>query len=313
MANYLVTGGAGFIGSHLVERLIRDGHTVRVLDNLSTGHRQNLDSVAGKLELIEGDAADASTVDRAMKGVEGVFHLAAMPSVPRSIREPLLNQKAGEVATLTVLDAAQRAGVRRVVFTSSSAIYGNSSAPKNLEDQSPAPLNPYALSKLTGEGYCRVFSGLHPDLDTVCLRYFNVFGPRQDPSSPYSGVISIFLKCLRERIAPTIFGDGLQTRDFVEVSNIAEANVLAMNASQPQRGTAFNVGTGESVTLLDIWSWLCEIAGLRMEPNFGPERAGDIKHSAASIEKIRRELGFEPRVRCREGLERLWKSLASAP
>jgi len=211
------------------------------------------------------------------------------------------------VATLTVLEAAQKAGVKRVVFTSSSAIYGNSTAPVNDETLSPAPLNPYALSKLTGEMYCRIFSQLYPQLDTVCLRYFNVFGPRQDPSSPYSGVISIFLKCLKNKTAPTIFGDGLQTRDFVEVSNVVQANLLAMNSPKPLRGEAFNVATGESVTLLQVWNELCKISGVEMEPQFAPERLGDIKHSRASIEKIRSTLGYEPKVSWQEGLRRLWE------
>lgn len=305
MSNYLVTGGAGFIGSHIVERLIQDGHRVRVLDNLSTGKLDNLKAVSNRLEFIHGDAASSETTISAVQGIDGIFHLAAVPSVPLSIKEPLQNQRAGEVATLTLLDAAQKAGVKRVVFTSSSAIYGNSQAPINHEDLPPAPLNPYALSKLTGEGYCRIFSQLYPELDTVCLRYFNVFGPRQDPSSPYSGVISIFLRCLKEKKTSIIFGDGKQTRDFVEVSNVVDANILAMNANRQLQGDSFNVATGQSVSLLEVWDHLSKIAGIVIKPQFQQERIGDIKHSRASIEKIQKAIGYKPRVLWEEGLRRL--------
>lgn len=309
MANYLVTGGAGFIGSHIVEKLVESGHQVRVLDNLSTGKRDNLKNVKGSCELVEGDASDPDVVASAVKKIEGVFHLAAVPSVPLSIKEPLQNQKAGEVATLVILEEARKAGVKRVVFTSSSAIYGNSPSAKNHEALSPAPLNPYALSKLTGEGYCCIFSQLYPDFDTACLRYFNVFGPRQDPSSPYSGVISIFLRCLKNNNAPTIFGDGQQTRDFVQVSNVVEANLLAMTSKEPLGGEPFNVATGESVTLLEVWDHLCKISGIVIDPRFASERLGDIKHSGASIEKIQKRLGYLPKMKWRDGLQQLWESL----
>lgn len=308
MSRFLVTGGAGFIGSHIVERLIREGHQARVLDDLSTGKQDNLKPVADKVEFIHGDAASPEAVASAVNGVDGVFHLAAMPSVPRSIKEPLQNQRAGEVATLVVLHAAQQAGVPRVVYTSSSAIYGNSTAPVNDEAMPAAPLNPYALSKFTGEGYCQVYAQLYPKLDTVCLRYFNVFGVRQDPSSPYSGVISIFLRCLKNHTAPTIFGDGQQTRDFVEVSNVAEANLLAMNSKARLRGEPFNVATGQSVSLLQVWDYLCEIAGERLAPQFGPERLGDVKFSRASIKKIETLLGYKTTVSWQEGLRRLWNA-----
>ena len=306
---YLVTGGAGFIGSHIVERLVTEGHQVRVLDDLSTGKRENLNSVAGRIEVIEGDAADAQLAGKAVRGVEGIFHLAALPSVPLSIQQPFRNQRCGEVATLTILDAARQARVRRVVFTSSSAIYGNSGVALNHENLPPAPLNPYAFSKLAGEWYCRIYAQLHQPLDTVCLRYFNVFGPRQDPSSPYSGVISIFARCLKNNTAPTIYGDGLQTRDFVEVTNIVEANLLAMNASRSFGGDCFNVATGESITLLMLWQELCRIAGKEIDPQFAPARSGDIKLSQASIAKIQQTLGFTPKVSWQQGLRRLWQSL----
>jgi UDP-glucose 4-epimerase len=311
MSHFLVTGGAGFIGSHIAERLLREGHHVRVLDDLSTGKRENLKAGEQKCELITADAANPEVAAAAVKGIDGIFHLAAVPSVPLSIKEPLKNQRAGEVALLAILDAAQKAGVKRIVYTSSSAVYGNSTAPVNHEGLPTAPLNPYALSKLTGEGYCKVFSQLYPALDTVCLRYFNVFGPRQDPSSPYSGVISIFIRCLQEKKAPTIFGDGKQTRDFVEVTNVVEANLLAMNAASSFAGEAFNVATGESVSLLEVWDYLHELSGEKLSPHFAPERAGDIKHSRASIDKIASRLGYKPKVNWQEGLKRLWEHVTS--
>ncbi len=313
MPRYLVTGAAGFIGSHLAERLLLEGHHVKALDNLSTGHIENLQAIRNRLEWIEGDAASPETAATAAQGVEGIFHLAAIPSVPLSIEKPLQNQRSGEVATLTLLEAARRAGVRRFVYTSSSAIYGNTGANSNAEDLRPRPLNPYALSKLTGEHYCRIYSQLHAGLDTACLRYFNVFGPRQDPSSPYSGVISIFIRCLQNRETPTIFGDGQQSRDFVEVSNVVAANLHAMNAPQTLNGEPFNVGTGESVTILEVWNFLQKLAGRETPPRFAPERAGDIKHSCASIRKIQDQLGYEPRCRWQEGLQGLWESVSHPP
>ena len=308
-ADFLVTGGAGFIGSHLVERLIRDGHRVRVLDDLSSGKLENLHAVKDRLDFVHGNAALAADTARAVAGVRGVFHLAAISSVTVSIEQPLRNQQAGEVATLTVLDAARRAGVRRVVLSSSASVYGNSENAANAESLPSQPLSFYALSKLTGENYARIFSALHPGFDTVSLRYFNVFGPRQDPANPYSGVISIFLRCLKTGHAPTIFGDGRQTRDFVEVSNIVEANLLAMQAAQPLRGEVYNVGTGESVSLLEVWQRLGELAGTSLQPAFAAPRAGDIRHSRAAIEKIRAQLGYAVRVSWQDGLQKLWDSL----
>ncbi len=308
-ADFLVTGGAGFIGSHLVERLVSSGHRVRVLDDLSTGHSANLNSVANRIDLVKGCAANAGDVERAIKGVRGVFHLAAISSVTVSLQNPLRNQQAGEVATLTVLDAARRAGVSRVILTSSASVYGDTEMAANDESLTPKPLSFYALSKLTGEHYGRIFSKLYPEIDTASLRYFNVFGPRQDPTNPYSGVISIFIKCLQQGTPPTVFGDGLQTRDFVDVANVVDANLLAMNATKPLRGEAFNVGTGESVTLLEVWERLRQIAGSTLEPKFAAPRAGDIRHSRASIGKIQAHLGYQPRISWRDGLKTLWESL----
>jgi UDP-glucose 4-epimerase len=230
MASFLVTGGAGFIGSHLVRKLVGLGHRVRVLDNFSTGRFQNLEGLRNQFEWSCGDAADPEEVARAMAGIQGVFHLAAIPSVPLSIENPLQTQRSGEIATLVVLDAARRAGVKRVVYSSSCAVYGNIGEKPNNEEMTCRPLTFYGLSKLASEGYCRVFSCLFPEVETVCLRYFNVFGSRQNPSSSHAGVIPIFLRCLRDAVRPTIFGDGHQSRDFIDVSDVIAANIGAMES-----------------------------------------------------------------------------------
>ena len=312
MATYLVTGGAGFIGSHLSERLVRDGHRVRVLDNLTTGKPGNLSSVRDRIEFIQGDASEPESAGRAAQGVDGIFHLAAIPSVPLSLKDPVGNLRSGEAATLSVLHAAQLARVRRVVFSSSSAIYGDTGLDQNSEELPPSPLSFYALSKLNGEHYARLHSELFPELDTVSLRYFNVFGPRQDPSSPYSGVISIFIKFLLEKSCPTIYGDGTQRRDFVEVSDVVRANLLAMSSPEPLRGDVFNVGTGESVTILEVWNHLRSLAQSNLEPLFAAPRLGDIRNSCASIAKISGRLRFRPRHHWKNGLEAFWKMIESA-
>lgn len=309
MATYLVMGGAGFIGSHLTERLVRDGHQVRVLDNLSSGRLDNLKGIRDRIEFIQGDASVPDLVGSAARGVDGIFHLAAIPSVPLSIKDPVGNLMSGEAATLVVLHAAHQAGVRRVVVSSSSAIYGDTGLVQNSEELPPNPLSFYALSKLNGEEYGRLYSQLFPELDTVSLRYFNVFGPRQDPSSPYSGVISIFIKCLLEQQRPTIFGDGSQQRDFVEVSDVVQANVLAMSAMEPFRGDTFNVGTGVSVTILDVWKQLRTLAQSDLDPQFAAARLGDIRNSCASISKISERITFRPQHHWKDGLEALWRSV----
>jgi UDP-glucose 4-epimerase len=312
MSCYAVTGGAGFIGSHLVERLVRDGHAVRVLDDLSSGHAENLAPVRNHIELITGSAADPAAVERTVAGVEGIFHLAAISSVARSMEAPRECQQSGEVATLTVLDQARLAGVHRVVFSSSAAIYGDTARLKNAESLPPQPLSLYAVGKVAGENYCRAFTRLYPALDTVSLRYFNVFGPRQDPRSPYSGVISIFLRCARERHAPTLFGDGQQTRDFVAVENVVEANLLAMRHANPLGGESFNVGTGASVSLLAVWEELQRLSGTTIPPGFGSPRLGDIRDSCADIGKIQTVLGYRPTVDWKSGLAQLWTDAASS-
>ena len=305
MSNYLVTGGAGFIGSHLVDRLVELGHHVRVLDDLSTGRLENLDRVAGRFEWLCADAADPNTVRGAMADMDGVFHLAALSSVHLSFENPLQNQRSGEVATLVVLDAARRAGVKRVVYSSSSAIYGDTSNKPNNEEVKPQPLSFYGLNKLVGEGYCRIFSRLYPELDAVSLRYFNVFGPRQNPSSSYSGVITIFLRCLAEGNRPMIFGDGRQRRDFIEVSNVVAANIAAMDSQLSLRGECFNVGTGTTVSILELWEYLAQNASSDLTPQFGPARPGDIRHSCADTTKIQQTLRVQPPITWKEGLRNL--------
>lgn len=307
MSNFLVTGGAGFIGSHLVSKLIALGHRVRVLDNLSTGRPENLAEVASRIEWMEADAADSAAVEKAMDGIEGVFHLAAIPSVQLSIEQPLTTQRSAEVATLTILNAACHAGVDRVVYSSSCAVYGDGGGDRcNKEDATTRPLTFYGLSKVTGEEYCRVSSLLYPGFDTVSLRYFNVFGARQSPSSPYSGVISIFLQCLREGKPPTIYGDGLQTRDFIEVSNVVAANLAAMTSANTFRGQCYNVGTGTSISILEIWNRAAQLAQSDMKPRFADPRAGDIRHSCADVTKIRKDLDWQPMVDWDAGLAALW-------
>jgi UDP-glucose 4-epimerase len=312
VSSFLITGGAGFIGSHLVHKLVSLGHGVRVLDNLSTGRLQNLHGLEGQFEWINADAANPTDVENAMKRIDGVFHLAAVPSVHMSMEEPLQNQRSGEVATLVVLDAARRAGVKRVVYSSSSAVYGDMRGTKNREEMKRQPLTFYGLSKLAGEGYCRVFSYLYPEFDTVSLRYFNVFGARQSVSSSYSGVISIFTRCLLEGVPPTIFGDGRQSRDFIEVSNIVAANIAAMDSESFLRGECFNVGTGTSLSIFELWNYLAKMADSDLRPQFAPARAGDIRHSCANIAKIQKYLGWRPKVDWKKGLTNFWSTAATA-
>ena len=311
MATYLVIGGTGFIGSHLVEALAQRGHEVRVLDNLSFGNLENLAGAAPRIQFVEGDASDPAAVSSALDGVDGVFHLASTSSVQLSMEDPLLNQRSGEAATLVVLDQCRKARVKRVIFSSSAAVYGNSPECPKHEQLQLQPSSAYAVSKLAGELYCRVFANSGGP-DTASLRYFNVFGPRQRPSSPYAGVISIFLDCLRRKTAPVIFGDGRQTRDFISVHDVVHANILAMGSATPLQGECFNVATGKSVTILEVWKRLCEIANVRIEPKFAEARVGDIKISSASIEKIRKVLGFSPMKHFAEALRDLAEPLLGA-
>jgi UDP-N-acetylglucosamine/UDP-N-acetyl-alpha-D-glucosaminouronate 4-epimerase len=298
----LVTGGAGFIGSHLVEALVRRGARVRVLDNLATGFRRNLAAVASDLEFVEGDVRDCDAVCRALQRMDLVYHQAALPSVARSVQNPLDSNHTNITGTLNVLTAARDAGLRRVVMASSSSVYGsNHTLPKD-ETMTPAPLSPYAVTKYTGEMYARVFSQLY-GLETVCLRYFNVFGPRQDPTTQYAGAIAKFISCARRGEPYPVFGDGEQSRDFTYVENVVEANVLAAEA--PVQGHAvLNIAYGERATLNQIIAILNQLTNQNLPTVFSAARPGDVRHSLASIARAREVLGYTPRVALREGLEK---------
>lgn len=299
----LVTGGFGFIGSHLVEALLREGKRVRVVDDLSTGYRTNLAHLEGRYEWVAGSLADFEVARRAAEAAEYVFHEAAIPSVPRSVREPLESHASGPTATLNMLEAARQAGARRFMFAASSAAYGDTLELPKHEGMLPRPLSPYAASKLAGEHYVTVYAQTM-GLDGVSLRYFNVFGPRQDPSNPYSGVISKFSTVMARGERPLIFGDGSQTRDFTYVDNVVAANLAAMRADKPLGGAALNVGTGGRVSLLDLVAAINRVLGTKLEPRFEPPRAGDVKDSQASLERVRSALGYAPVVEFEEGLRR---------
>jgi UDP-glucose 4-epimerase len=299
----LVTGGAGFIGSHLVEALVNEGYRVRVVDNLATGHRSNLVHLEGHYEWIEGDLADFDFCLRAAGGVDHVFHQGAIPSVPRSVREPLESHTSGPTATINILEAARRAKVRRFVFAASSSAYGDTVELPKHEAMLPTPLSPYAAGKLAGEQYVSVYARTM-GLDGVSLRYFNIFGPRQDPSSLYSGVISLFIKFMSRGQRPTIYGDGHQTRDFTYVANAVAANLAALRCPQPLLGQVLNVGTGKSTSLLHLIAALNRILGTDLEPILQDPRAGDVRDSLASLDRIQKVLSYNPIVSFEEGLRR---------
>jgi nucleoside-diphosphate-sugar epimerase len=301
MSLYLVTGGAGFIGSHLTEELIRRGEQVRVADSLVTGHRTNLAHLPG-VDFIEGDLADLDVARRAVKGVDYVLHQAAIPSVPRSVEDPITSNRANIDSTLNVLVAARDARVKRVVYAGSSSAYGNTPTMPKHEGMPTHPLSPYALQKLVGEQYMQMFTTLY-GLETVTIRYFNVFGPRQDPSSPYSGVISIFARALLENTPPTIYGDGEQTRDFTYVANVVDGVLRAVTAPDAS-GHVVNVATGTSISLNRLFASMRDIVGSRLEVAYGPVRSGDVKDSLADITRARTLLGYEPLVSFEAGLKR---------
>ena len=315
MAAYLVTGGAGFIGSHLTEELVRRGHTVRVADSLITGKRRNLDHIPN-VEFLEGDLADLPFAQRAVAGMEYVLHEAAIPSVPRSVADPITSNRANTDATLNVLVAARDAGVKRLVFAGSSSEYGNTATLPKTEDMTPSPLSPYALQKVVGTQYCQMFHRLY-GFETVVTRYFNVFGPRQDPSSPYSGVISVFSTALSEGRRPTIYGDGEQTRDFTYVANVVDGVLRACDAPNAA-GEAINVACGTRISLNELLRVMNRIVGTNIEAVYQEVRHGDVKDSQADISKAKALLGYVPIVDLEDGLRQTlaWcqvESAAAAP
>ena len=299
MASYLVAGGAGFIGPHLAEELVRRGHRVRVVDSLITGKRRNLDHIQD-VEFLEGDLANTDVARRAVDGVEYVLHQAAIPSVPRSVNDPIASNEANVTATLNILVAARDAGVRRLVFAGSSSVYGDTPTLPKREDMPTKPLSPYALQKLVGEQYCQMFTELY-GFQTVTTRYFNVFGPRQDPSSPYSGVISLFSTAILDGRQPIIYGDGEQTRDFTYVANVVDGVLRACEAPSAS-GEGINVATGGRISLNELLKVMSRILGTTAQPIFKEPRAGDVKDSQADISKARAILGYEPKVSLEEGL-----------
>lgn len=300
MANYLVTGGAGFIGSNLVRALLEADHTVRVMDNFETGKRENLTAIMDRIELIEGDIRDPDTCQSACADMEVVLHQAALGSVPRSVAEPATSNTVNVDGTVNMLWAAKQAKVRRFVFAASSAVYGESADLPKQEDMTPAPISPYGVTKLTCEHYCRVFY-LTYGLETFSLRYFNVFGPQQDPTSQYAAVIPLFVSALLRKKKPTVFGDGEQTRDFTYIDNVVQANMLAVNAPNAQ-GQVINIACQDQVSLNSILDILRELLHSDIAAEYTAPRAGDIKHSLADISRAKELLGYKPHVNFEQGL-----------
>jgi nucleoside-diphosphate-sugar epimerase len=310
----LITGGAGFIGSSIAERLLAQGERVRILDDFSTGRRSNVESLRGHVEVVEGTITDPETVKRALEGVRVVFHQAAIPSVARSVANPVATMNAGVLGTTVMLDGARHAGVKRFVFAASSSAYGDTPTLPKVETMEPRPLSPYAVSKLTGEHLVRVCARLY-GLEAVSLRYFNVFGPRQDPKSDYAAVIPAFVSAVLRNVPPTINGDGEQTRDFCFIDNTVDANLLAATTSKRLAGEVVNVACGDRTSLNQLFAHITDIAraqglpGAALAPTHGPPRAGDVRDSLAAIDAARELLGYEPKVRIREGLERTFAAL----
>ncbi len=298
----LVTGGAGFIGSHLVERLVESGCEVRVLDNFVTGRRENLAAVLDDIEVIEGDVVSYERVHNAIRGSQLVFHEAALPSVARSVQDPLTSTSVNVTGTLNVLLAARDEGVRRIVYASSSSIYGANPELPATAEMTPAPISPYAVAKLAGEGFCRSFSQVF-GLETVCLRYFNVFGPRQDPESPYAAVIPLFIEALLDGTQPIVYGDGEQSRDFTYIENVVEATLLAADTDGVS-GEIFNVACGERTSLNEVLDQLRLETGKHVGARYVEPRPGDVPHSVADIARTKKKLGYEPAVDVRAGIRR---------
>ena len=306
----LVTGGAGFIGSHIASALVANGARVRIIDDLSTGYRENISEIGGDVDFVEGSLADDNALQKALEDVELVFHEAAIPSVPRSVENPRQTHIASVDATFSLLLAAKERKVSRVVYAASSSAYGDQPSLPKVEDMLPDPLSPYAVAKLVGEYYCQVFTRVY-GLETVSLRYFNVFGPRQDPSSQYSGVISRFVAALLSGERPVIYGDGEHSRDFTYIANVVEANLKAAETTKGL-GAVINVANGERITLNELLKEVQQLTGkTEVSVDYKPPRAGDVLHSLADITRARELLGFEPRVGLREGLQSTiewWKS-----
>jgi nucleoside-diphosphate-sugar epimerase len=302
MTSYLVTGGAGFIGSNLVDELLRREHRVRVLDNLSTGRPENLAAVRERIDFFNADICDLETIRPCFAGVDYVIHLAALPSVPRSVADPLSANRVNIEGTLNVLLAAREAGVKRVVFAASSAAYGDNPILPRVESHEPRPMSPYALTKVAGEYYCQIFTRLY-GVEAVALRYFNIFGPRQNPHSQYSGVLSKFIAAYIEGTTPTIFGDGEQSRDFTYIDNVVDATLRACTAPNAP-GRAINVGVGGRFTLNQTIALLNQIFGKQVTPRYDPPRSGDVLHSQADISLARQLLGYEPKVPYEQGLRK---------
>ena len=307
----LVTGGAGFIGAHIAEALLRRGDDVRILDNFATGSRTNLDHLQGEVELLEGDLRSYERVHNAVRGCEVVLHQGALPSVPRSVQDPLTSSEINIGGTLNVLLTARDEGVRRVVAASSSSVYGDTPGLPRVETMAASPLAPYAVSKLAAEQYCLSFNRVY-GLESVALRYFNVFGPRQDPNSQYSAVIPKFIVALKDGIAPEIYGDGEQSRDFTFVEDVVQANLLAMDAPDAA-GHAFNVAVGHEHSLNELVATLNRLIGSDIEPLYRPPRPGDVRHSLADISLARRLLDYEPAVSFEDGLERTVQAYTGSP
>ena len=303
MTTFLVTGGAGFIGSSLAEALLGQGDTVRIIDDFSSGRRSNIAGLKGKLDVIEGSIVDEATVQRAMQGVEIVFHEAAIPSVPRSVDKPQASMLVNVQGTTVLLDVARRTGVRRVVFAASSSAYGDTPTLPKIETMLPLPKSPYAISKLAGELLMKSFAELY-GLETVSLRYFNVFGPRQDPTSQYAAVIPNFVTAALEGKKPTVFGDGEQTRDFCFIDNVVRANILAATTKKKLSGEVINIACAERISLNQLIGLIGDILGKKVEATYGPPRAGDVRDSLASIDAAKSLIGFDPAVKVRDGLEK---------
>ena len=300
--NYLITGGAGFIGSNIAKRLVRDGESVRVIDNFSTGEKNNIDEIKDKIDIIEGDIRDTESVLKAVKDVDFIIHQAALPSVPRSIKDPITANDVNVTGTLNLLNATKNSKIKRFVYASSSSVYGDTPILPKREDMPPNPQSPYAVTKLTGEYYCSVFYKVY-GLPTVSLRYFNVFGPFQDPESQYAAVIPKFINAVLHHNSPVVYGDGEQSRDFTFIDNVVDANILSCR-NDKSSGKVFNIACGNRYTLNRLLTEVSYLTGNKANPQFVEPRAGDIRHSQADISSARELIGYRPKVDFREGLKR---------